>query len=224
MVCTHNPLKIWVVLRILQVLISFLITKTNGAYATTLRSGAKECIIIRAPPTDTTISGNFDCLDDELPADPVSVSLENSQKILWSSRMGDSEGTFEIEAEEGGLHRFCLENGKRNPSRDNLDRNIGWAIRVTPSHPRSLRDDEQGPDALRAVKLADEARELQEAWETLLDHYGFLRTREAFHNTLSNQIMTRVVRWTFLEGMVLVLIAGGQILYLRKFMETRRYL
>jgi emp24/gp25L/p24 family/GOLD len=41
---------------------------------------------------------------------------------------------------------------------------------------------------------------------------------------LSDSIMGRVMRWTLFEAATLMLIALGQVLYLRKFMETRRYL
>ena len=160
-------------------------------------------------------------IDDGLSADPIGARLENDEKVLWSSHLGASEGTFEITIEEGGLHRFCLENGKHFTS-DKLDRTLGWAVRVRgPS--RSL-DEEAGPDSQRAQLLVESASELQEEWETLLDHYSFLRTREGVHKQLTDAIMGRVVRWTVFEGLTLALIAAGQILYLRKFMETRRYL
>eukprot|EP00546_Thalassionema_frauenfeldii_P009181 CAMPEP_0178922360 /NCGR_PEP_ID=MMETSP0786-20121207/16107_1 /TAXON_ID=186022 /ORGANISM="Thalassionema frauenfeldii, Strain CCMP 1798" /LENGTH=220 /DNA_ID=CAMNT_0020596709 /DNA_START=69 /DNA_END=731 /DNA_ORIENTATION=+ len=218
----HSSLS-YLSLQVLQCFVFIFVRQGEGAFSTILSAGYEECFIIHAP-SPATISGNFDMLDDELSPDPVSVRLENSQTVLWSSRMGDSEGIFEIVAEEGGRHQFCLENGKRFKSRDGLERTIGWAVRVKTSHPRSLRNGEQGPDAERAASLADQASELQEAWETLLDHYGFLRTREGIHKILSDQIMGRVVHWTMFEGVTLALIAGGQILYLRKFMETRRYL
>lgn len=178
--------------------------------------------VVLTCPYKNDESGNFDMLDDNMSPRPIGARLENDEKILWSSKPGDPEGTFEIEVEEGGLHRFCLENGKHLTS-DGLDRTVGWAIRVR-HMPRALDDQEAGPDGLRALHLAEWASELQEEWETLLDHYSFLKTREAVHTALTDSIMGRVVRWTIFEAATLALIATGQILYLRKFMETRRYL
>jgi hypothetical protein len=164
-------------------------------------------------------------LDDGLSADPIGARLENDEKVLWSSKPGDSEGTFEYTAEsEARKYRFCLENGKHLVSKDNLDRTVGWAVRVRNKAPRALEDSEAGPDPKRAQQLVQWASNLQEEWETLLDHYSFLRTREATHKVLTDQIMGRLIRWTIFEGVTLALIAGAQILYLRKFMETRRYL
>ena len=166
-------------------------------------------------------SGNFDVLDDELTPQPVQARVENSEKVLWHSMEGDFEGTFEVPARDV-VHRFCIENGKHLVS-DGYDRTVGWALRVRP-RPRALDEDEEGPDNERAMEMVDYASELQEEWETLLDHYGFLRTREVQHKILTDQILARVMRWTVLEGGLVALIALGQVLYLRKFMETRRFL
>lgn len=168
-------------------------------------------------------SGNFDLLDDQYSAFPVVARLENDEKVLWTSQLGDREGVFTQQVEvDSGVHRFCLENGKRQLA-DRVGRTIGWSIRVRPV-PRALDEHEAGPDELRALHLAEWASELQEEWETLADHYSFLRTREAVHSELSDSIMGRVMRWTLFEAATLMLIALGQVLYLRKFMETRRYL
>lgn len=172
-------------------------------------------------------------LDDGLSPKPVQARVEDSEKVLWHSEMGDIEGYFEIittddEGEEAlgngsGMHRFCLENGKHLFS-DGNERTIGWAVRVRPWAPRALDDGVAGPDQERALNLVQSAGELQDEWETLLDHYGFLHTREAHHKVLTSQTLGRVIRWTFVEGLLLTLIALGQVLYLRKFMETRRFL
>lgn len=149
--------------------------------------------------------------------------MESDEKVLWTSEPGDREGTFALQVDvESGVHRFCLENGKHQNA-DELDRNIGWSIRVRPV-PRALDENEAGPDEMRALQLAEWASEFQEEWDTLADHYSFLKTREALHTELSESIMGRVMRWTLFEAATLMLIATGQILYLRKFMETRRYL
>eukprot|EP00543_Licmophora_paradoxa_P009082 CAMPEP_0202445938 /NCGR_PEP_ID=MMETSP1360-20130828/4634_1 /ASSEMBLY_ACC=CAM_ASM_000848 /TAXON_ID=515479 /ORGANISM="Licmophora paradoxa, Strain CCMP2313" /LENGTH=162 /DNA_ID=CAMNT_0049062347 /DNA_START=203 /DNA_END=691 /DNA_ORIENTATION=- len=161
-------------------------------------------------------------LDEDLSAEPVAARLENSEKILWTSHEQDAEGYFEIEVTKGGMHRFCMQNGKHLKN-DGLDRQIGYMLRVR-NKKRSLEEDEEGPDSRRALQLIEWASDLQDEWETLLDHYGFLRTRETQHAEISYQIMGRVVRWTIFQGGTLALIAAGQILYLRKFMETRRYL
>ena len=161
-------------------------------------------------------------LDDDLSSSPVSARLESNEQILWSSHITDTEGMFEVTTQVGGKHRLCLENGKHFKG-DGLDRHIGWAIRVR-KQARALGENMIGPDQERALKLVNWAEDLGEEWETLLDHYGYLRDREATHAILSTSIISRVIRWTILEGLTLLLIALAQVMYLRKFFEKRRYL
>lgn len=161
-------------------------------------------------------------MTEEEEAWAVQARLETNERVVWFSNEGEAEGAFEFRADSGGLHRFCVENGKHLEA-DGVERQIGWALRVR-SLPRSLEEDIQGPDQQRALQLVEWASELQESWETLRDHYGFLKRREFLHKQLTEQTLSRVIRWTSVEGLVLALIAVGQVLYLRKFMETRSYL
>jgi hypothetical protein len=150
--------------------------------------------------------------------------LESDEAILWSSHSTETEGIFEVTTHVGGKHRLCLENGKHFKD-DGLQRHIGWAIRVRKQQAlRSLREDVVGPDQERALDLVYLAESLEEEWDSLLDHYGYLRDRETTHTVMSASIMTRVVRWTILEGLSLFFIAFCQVMYLRKFFEKRRYL
>jgi len=168
-------------------------------------------------------SGDFDLLDDDLSSTPISARLESDEQILWSSHSTDTEGMFEVTTKVGGKHRLCLENGKHFRG-DGLDRHVGWAIRVRKQATRALEEGVLGPDQERALELVSWAESLSLDWESMLDHYGYLRDRETAHTIMSDSIMSRVVRWTILEGLTLLLIALAQVMYLRKFFEKRRYL
>lgn len=190
-------------------------TKNTNTNSTTITTNANQ-------PPRALRSGDFDLLDDDLSSTPISARLESDEKILWSSHSTDTEGIFEVTTHVGGKHRLCLENGKHFKD-DGLQRHIGWAIRVR-KQARALQEDVIGPDQERALELVNWAEALGEEWESLLDHYGYLRDRETTHTVMSASIMSRVVRWTILEGLSLFLIAFCQVMYLRKFFEKRRYL
>mmetsp|Transcript_16567 Transcript_16567/g.38044 ORF Transcript_16567/g.38044 Transcript_16567/m.38044 type:complete len:205 (-) Transcript_16567:538-1152(-) len=179
--------------------------------------------LYRSHPHLALPSGSFDVLEEELIPDPVQARLEDSKKVLWFSNVGEEEGMFEIQVDEGGLHRFCLENGKHLES-DGYDRRIGFSLRVRSLQEIRSLQDEEGPDEERALQLVEWARDLEDSWANLLDHYEFLKAREDLHKRLTEQTLSRVIRWTFLEGVALTLIALGQVMYLRKFMETRQFL
>jgi hypothetical protein len=57
-----------------------------------------------------------------------------------------------------------------------------------------------------------------------VDHFDFLRNREAQHQVLTSQILSRVMGWTLLEAGLVVAMALGQVMYWKKFFEQRRYL
>jgi hypothetical protein len=61
-------------------------------------------------------------------------------------------------------------------------------------------------------------------WQNLVDHFDFLRNREAQHHVLTSQILSRVMGWTLLEAGLVVCMALGQVMYWKKFFEQRRYL
>merc|ERR1711971_853861 len=84
------------------------------------------------------------------------------------------------------------------------------------------RAGEEGPDAERALDLLDEAEEIHDDWRNLLDHFDFLRNREAVHMKVTNQIENRVMFWSLIEAGLVVSMSVGQVLYWRRFFEQRR--
>jgi hypothetical protein len=166
-------------------------------------------------------SGNYDVLEDDESAEDVSVTLKDErQRVLWKSVPGESEGTFELHVNKGGRFSLCLLN---NGDKEDGERTVGFALRVR-GRSRALGDKEQGPDGEKALELISWAEELTEEWHTLLDHYDYLRSREAVHEELGDKIFKRVMRWTLVEAGLLVTIACAQVMYFRAFFEKRRYL
>jgi hypothetical protein len=83
---------------------------------------------------------------------------------------------------------------------------------------------EAGPDAKRALELVQRSVMINNDWQNLVDHFDFLRNREAQHAMLSSQILSRVMGWTLLEAALVVTMAIGQVMYWKKLFEQRRYL
>ena len=100
---------------------------------------------------------------------------------------------------------------------------MGFNVRVH-AIPRSLPDDENGPDMERALRVTEAAVSIETDWSNLMDHFEFLRSREQVHMRLTNEIMSRIMGWTLIEAFVVVVMAVLQVMYWRKFFEQRRYL
>jgi hypothetical protein len=139
-----------------------------GSLSTLLESGTEECFVVRAPSDAAAVlTGNFDCLDDGLMADPISATLVDMDgNTLWTSRPGVSEGEFDLHVKRGGRFRLCLKNGVGTIN-DGQDRTVGFMIRVRPPS-RAIEGSLSGPDGERALQLVEWASDLTEGWETLL--------------------------------------------------------
>jgi len=101
---------------------------------------------------------------------------------------------------------------------------VGFNLYVRSTLERTLPEGEGGPDAKRALQLVQDSIDIVAQWRTLLDHFDFLRNREAQHNILTSQILSRVMSWTILEAILVVTMAVAQVMYWKRFFEQRRYL
>ena len=181
------------------------------------------CAIV---PSYYYFSGNYDQLDDELSADPLRVTLfDSDEKKIWSSPLGAPEGTFSVTT-TGGRNMLCITNGidYDDDTGNEDDRTVGFAVRVRPATVRAQDDNVEGPDTRVMTNLIEMSEDLLDDFQDLNDHQAYLKVREAEHRDLTEATYSRIVRWTVLEALVLMAIAGGQVMYLKKFFEQKRYL
>jgi hypothetical protein len=166
-------------------------------------------------------------LDDELSPDPVGVTLYDEKMApVWRSKSGASEGAFSVRG--SGKYELCIQNGSLGSddyyaARDGNSREVGFAVRVVPPL-RGLEDEKVGPDDRLTSNLLEMCATMNRGLQTMLDHQEYMRERENRHTALADTTFHRVVQWTVLEAVVLVLIACGQVLYLKRFFEQTRYL
>ena len=83
---------------------------------------------------------------------------------------------------------------------------------------------EKSESEKKAESLLALGGDLIDALENMADHQGYLREREAAHRALAEETFSAVFFWTVIEALVLLTVSGGQIFYLRRFIEKRRYL
>lgn len=173
-------------------------------------------------------SGNFDCLDDDLEAGVVGVTLYDEKSTpVWQSYMGATEGSFSVYG--SGRFELCIQNGRIGSDdkfypKDGIAREVGFAIRVASQSQRGMEGGKAGPDDRLTSHLLEQSAKLMDGLHTMMDHQEYMRGRENKHSVLTEMTFNRVVQWTVLEAIVLALIACGQVLYLKKFFEQRRYL
>jgi len=202
---------------------------TNASLSMLVPAGEEDCLTIRTPQNARSyINGNFDCLDDELKPDPIRIALyDDNFEQVWVSKEGASEGIFSHLG--SGVHHFCIQNGMPGgddmySNSDGEDRRIGFSLRVVPlQHGNADAGDAEGPDDENTARLIEMSSGLLTWIDSLMDHQDYMRVRESVHRDLAEATFRRVIRWTLLEALVLICVSGGQVIYLKKFFEQRRY-
>ena len=146
-------------------------------------------------------------------------------QTLWHSEEEDHEEDFNIPVDAVGKYELCFEL-ETDPNNDEYPETytVGFDLRLEPVATRALDEDEKGPDTQQALEIIKSAQSVETSWLNLVDHYVYLRNREALAVQLSQQIQNRVMGWTVLEAVLVILMAVGQVMYWKKFFETRRYL
>lgn len=171
-------------------------------------------------------SGSFDCIDDDVEAKDLSVSFIHREtgEVIYEAPTGSREGAFKLRdnVKQNTVYELCFQNNESNDDEDN-EFEVGFSVHIS-SSPRTLPDGEIGPDSLRALKLVEKATAIQEDWTEMMDHYEFVQNREAVHQAMNDVILNRLSRWTYIEALVVIGMATGQVMYWRKFFETKRYL
>lgn len=179
----------------------------------------------------TIYSGNFDLLNTDVDEDKVSVWLEKridarKGSTVWRSEEDHDEDTFSISVDPNGKFAFCIRVDK-TVDEDDYEGDVvqvGFNLRVSPAAPRTLEDGVPGPDAEWAMELLQSANFVEVDWQNMIDHFNYMRSREATHTALMHQIRDRVLGWTVVEAILVITMAIGQILYWKRFFEKRRYL
>lgn len=205
------------------------LVRADASFSHTIPYGEEECMLIRVP-TDQPhiISGSFDCLDIRARTDPIRVALyDNSEKMIWASRYGDSDGSFSVKGT--GKHWLCLENGltyeqnkvdhddERTDPRWRVTRTLGFTLRVKRSVTAAAQDALGADGASNDVEgttrmLLELTEDLNENFEVLSDHMSYMKSREATHRALHEKTFTRVVGWNILEICTVVVVTFGQVL------------
>jgi hypothetical protein len=170
-------------------------------------------------------SGDFDVISDDIDASAFSMSIvdDESGETLFEPAHEAQEGTFKMEnVKPSHRYQLCFQNSYTEDD-DDYSFNVGFAVRVM-YPPRTLDAEEIGPDAQRALKLIQGSSAILEDWGSLRDHFDFLRNREGIHQEMNDAILNRIQRWTIIEALLVMGMATGQVLYWKRFFETRRYL
>mmetsp|Transcript_8269 Transcript_8269/g.14161 ORF Transcript_8269/g.14161 Transcript_8269/m.14161 type:complete len:135 (-) Transcript_8269:125-529(-) len=97
-----------------------------------------------------------------------------------------------------------------DPKAVQVRRKVGVNVRINPYRPTS--------------GLEHQVTTLQTKLWNLKNHHDYMRMRESAHRDVTEQTFSYVMRWNLVETVTVILMSIAQVLYLRRFFETRRYM
>lgn len=191
-----------------------------------MKAKDEECFFVTAPKNPGTIHGNFELLSGT--TDPLSIVImdASTSRIFYRSRRGSGDGSFKISTNPGQKVNLCVQNGIFSSGRkkvsqtrqhDGLPRTVGISFTMEEENTtRELHNQNK--------RMMDTVQDLKSNFFRLQDHQGYTRVRESMHRETVEKTFSRLMGWNILEAVALVLVTLCQILYLRRFLERRRYI
>ena len=190
----------------------------------------EECFVIRARE-HSTLEGNWDMLDDELTAKPLTILIMQPSNgvTYYRSPKSASEGSFSVKLDAKQKIAVCVQNGLghrrkkkwnekyKDKDHDGLDRTVGLVMNV---YKRDMSVELKDTNTKILGKATDLSRRLNE----LISHHTYMRNREAKHRAVVETTFSHLLSYTCLEAALVIVMALGQIVYVRRFLERKRYM
>ena len=204
----------------------------SGAFVVDVAYEDEVCFLVRLPADQRSlVSGSFEVMELQSADDAVKVFIyDQRMNPLWKSPLGTTSGTFAL-IQPPGRVSICIQNGltdlsrNKNNQRDakaafsaatvalakqlKVSRQVGLEVRVAKSKPTS--------------GMEQQVSKIQNKLYDLKSHQSYMRVREEIHRNVAEQTFSYVMRWNVVETLTVLAVSAAQILYLRRFFETKRY-
>ncbi|KAG0467774.1 hypothetical protein HPP92_017102 [Vanilla planifolia] len=168
-----------------------------------------ECVYEFVLYDGDTITGNFVAVDHDIfwgsdhPGVDLIVSSPRGDTVHTSK--GTSGDKFVFKAPSSGVYKFCFHNPTKIPETISFNIHVGHI----PSEQHLAKNEHLDPVN---VKIA----ELREALESVTLEQRYLKAREARHRLTNESTRRRLIFYTVIEYLVLMLASGLQVWYIRR--------
>ncbi|GAB2294684.1 hypothetical protein Dimus_028879 [Dionaea muscipula] len=168
-----------------------------------------ECVYEYVLYESDSVSGNFVVVDHDIfwssdhPGIDFTVTSPGGNVV--QTIKGTSGDKFEFKAPRSGMYKFCFHNPYSAPETVSFHIHVGHI----PSEHDLAKDEHLNPIN---VKIA----ELREALESVIAEQKYLKARDARHRYTNESTRKRVIFYTVGEYLLLALVSGLQVLYIRR--------
>ncbi|KAJ9444968.1 Transmembrane emp24 domain-containing protein A [Diplonema papillatum] len=131
--------------------------------------------------------------------------------IIWQGERATEERVM-FKSSVAGTHAFCFNNKMSTMTYKTVSFDIAIGSTVSSEAGTMVAD----PIEQSIVKVTEGLLEIKQ-------EQRYLRTRERIHRNTAEDTNSRVLYFSFFEIAVLVIMGAGQIFYLRRQFEVKRY-
>ena len=208
---------------------AFDLLKITHGFEFKLREHDEECFTIFTPKwkeeseTNQThfLTAHYELISNSFKEGLHVFVVDDHDNDLFATH-GQTVDRFQVELKPSSKYRLCLENtGHREEVDDDFyeyDRHmilgLNFMIRSRPSIGGGTLKDQ-------ADQWYEKADEVASFLQDLEDYLGSMRAKEGRHRDLTERTFTSILWWTLGELFMVCSLAGGQILYFRRFLERR---
>lgn len=191
----------------------------------------EECFLLYAPEKPLQqIKGDYEMIDDggeTISSEPLLVYIMEGMddKIVWRSQAGAKGGQFAVGLKPSLHYWLCIQNSSHAPDHagdepehpDHRPRMIGFTYEITDllKKPTPYVFTEQDIWMQNGVDIENDLQKL-------VHHHDYMRTREANHRGIVEATFTTVMGYSIAECVFVILVAVGQVLYFRRFLEKKQ--
>jgi hypothetical protein len=148
----------------------------------------------------------------------IDVSIDDPQGTSLHSQQRQNDGRVTLAAQLNGLYKICFGNKFSSLTTKVIDFDVATSIRSKPA-PLSELDAARADDV---TGIENSIFQLGDGLEQVEKEITYYRSRLRVHYNTNESTNERVVYWSTLEAVMVVVVALWQIWYMRRFFEVRR--
>lgn len=157
----------------------------------------------------------FEIIDGGFLDIDVKITGPNQNVIYHGEK--ESSGKYTFAAPSGGIYTTCFNNEKSSMT----PKVVMFSIDILET-PKSAQSGAPKEEEIGHTKLEDMIRELSGTLTAVKHEQEYMHVRDKIHRSINESTNGRVVIWSIFEALILVLMAVGQIYYLKRFFEIKR--
>ncbi|KAL8162709.1 hypothetical protein V2J09_014198 [Rumex salicifolius] len=193
------------------VLLGFLLScySVRQSSALSITVDSIECVYEYVLYDGDAISGNFVVDDSHMywisEHRGITFTVTSPDGVIVHNLNGSSGDKFDFKAPRSGMYQFCFHNPSSSPNTLSFHIHVGHI----PTEHGLAKDEHLDPIN---VKIA----QLREALESVTGEQKYLKARDARHRHTNESTRKRLIVYTVLEYLLLVVASGVQVLIIHR--------